>query len=122
MLIGDWSADVCLSDLRLSAHVLLRDAELLGGDERMQRPGADIAELRVVLPHDRPQRLLRNHVRQDHVVVGLAEPEAAPRPAAALAGVGVAASRLQIGEVLPAAVGYAPLGKTACRVRVWPDV
>src|SRR5580704_17941806 len=52
---------------------LRRDTELLGIDHGEMRPLDDIEPLIVAMAHGRPERLLGDDLRQDHVVVWSAE-------------------------------------------------
>src|SRR6185369_10181792 len=55
----------------LRVDVGLRESVLLGFKHREQRPAHDLEPLVVAAPHRRPERLLRDHLGQDDVVVGL---------------------------------------------------
>src|SRR5689334_8788278 len=55
----------------LRIDVALRQAVLLGLEHREQRPADDLEPLVVAAPHRRTERLLRDHLGQDDVVVGL---------------------------------------------------
>ena len=55
----------------LLVDVRLRQAVLLGFDHREQRPADDLEPFVVAASHRRAERLLRDHLRQDQVVVGL---------------------------------------------------
>src|SRR3546814_4340625 len=120
MRISDWSSDVCSSDLAAVAaglaeqtlhlgiarlggnlvNVCLGDSELLGGDQGVQCPGHDVPEPRVVLSDDRTRRLLGKHVRKNHPVVRLLHRRPAGGETAALVGVDVAPSGVEILLVL----------------------
>src|SRR5271166_1591145 len=44
------------------------DAELLAVEHSEMDPSYDLDPLEIALPHDGPERLFRDHVRQDHVI------------------------------------------------------
>ncbi len=64
----------------LLVDIGLRQAVLLGFDHREQGPAHDLEPLVVAAPHRRAERLLRDHLRQDHVVVGASAPSCGRRP------------------------------------------
>src|SRR5262249_13438241 len=70
------------------------DAELLGGDERGEGPARDMRPLRIALPHNGADRLLRDRLGEDHMLVAVLERKPARGKRAAVVRPGIAAPRL----------------------------
>src|SRR6516225_4162032 len=66
--------DAGILALRHFVDVLLGDASLLGLEQRIDDPVDDVVPLLVAMAHDRGQRLLRDALGQDNVIVGFARP------------------------------------------------
>ena len=71
--------------------IRLRDAELLGVEQREMHPLHDVEPLVVALAHDRAERLLGDDLRQHDVIVGVGERQAGGVEARGVGRVGVAA-------------------------------
>ena len=93
-IIADTEQTLYLRHLAL-AHLLdirLGDAQFLRGDQREQGPAHDMRPLAVVLAYDRPDRLLRDDLGQDHVGVAAFELQAARGERGTVVGPGIAAA------------------------------
>ena len=78
--------------LREAADVLRVDPELLGLDRRAKDPVHDLEPLIVAEAHDRSDRLLRNAIGKDDVVVRIAQHRARRRESGAVLADDIAAS------------------------------
>src|SRR5581483_9487009 len=70
------------------------DAELLGGDERGEGPARDMRPLRIALANDGADRLLRDRLGKNHMLVAVLERKAARGERAAIVRPGIAAPGL----------------------------
>src|SRR5262245_5534297 len=71
---GRWREEAPDVDVVAHPHLIdiaPRDAELLGVYEREYRPAHGVKELRVVIAHERRQRLLRDLLREDREIIRL---------------------------------------------------
>src|SRR5262249_12728476 len=91
---SDETLDLRVWRLHRLVEGLRGNAKLLGIDHGKERPLHDVEPLIVAMPDHRPERLLRDDLRQNHVVVRICDAKPFGIERGGVGRIGVAASRI----------------------------